>query len=294
VDLQATLAADRAVVDAALERWFPAPEERVTRLADAMQHALANGKRVRPFLVRRSAAAFGLDPDSVLPTACGVEMMHCATLVHDDLPCIDNSDLRHGRAACHVAYDEPTALLAADALIIMAFECLARQAAVAGLQPERCLQCVRELADFTGVRGLVAGELLDIEAEHRPVTESELEFIHLNKTAKLIMCSVRAGAILAGASEIDLQYATDYARNLGLLFQITDDLLDVEGDVGHLGKPVGADASAGKATYPSLLGLAETRRRAVGFAEAAGQAAAELPEAELWQALAEFILHRKK
>ena len=294
VDLKQALEANRMAVDEALDTCLPHPRELPGALAAAMRHAVAGGKRVRPFLTRQAATAFGLPPSLVLPTACGIEMMHCATLVHDDLPCIDNSGLRHGRAACHVAFGEATALLAADALIIMAFECLARQALAPETPPERVLQCVQELAESAGPRGLIVGEALDIEAEDRPITEPELEFIHLNKTAKLITCATRAGALLAGAEEPDLTTLTEYAQTLGLLFQVTDDLLDVVGEEEEVGKPVGADAAAGKATYPRLLGVERTRQRADMFAERAMSAARRLPEAETWLALAEFIVGRRK
>ena len=294
MDVKQALAETQQRVDAALERWLPAENELPTAIVPAMRHALAGGKRVRPLLAMKAAEAFGLPSDSALPLACGIEMMHCATLVHDDLPCIDNADLRHGRAACHVAFDEPTAVLAADALIILGFECAARQAEVPDIPPQSVLQCLREFAQYTGPRGLIVGEALDIETEHRPYTEQELEFIHLNKTAKLIMFSARAGAILAGASAESLTTLTDYAEALGLLFQITDDLLDVTSTAEEMGKPVGADAEAGKATYPGLLGLAAAQKRAETVAARAMQAARQLPDADVWVSLAEFIVQRRK
>lgn len=291
--LEQRLTAHRGLIDGALERLLPAAGEMPTRLVAAMRHALLGGKRIRPFLCLQAAEAFGLPPAAALPTACGLEMLHCATLVHDDMPCVDDSDLRHGRASCHLEFDQATALLAGDALIIGAFESLARQGETPGVAPERVLQCVRELAEYTGARGLVVGEALDIETEGRPCTESELEFIHLNKTAKLIICAARSGAILAGAPENQLARLTDYAEALGLLFQVTDDLLDVEGTATATGKPVGADAAAGKATYPGLLGLEAARQRADEFAARAHQAAESLPDREVWKALVEFVVARR-
>lgn len=294
MDVRQALVETQQLVDAALERYLPADGELPTAIVPAMRHALAGGKRVRPLLVIRAARAFGLQADFVLPIACGIEMMHCATLVHDDLPCIDNADLRHGRAACHVAFDEATAVLSADALIILGFECAARQAEVADIPPHSVLQCLREFAQATGPRGLIVGEALDIETEHRPYTEQELEFIHLNKTAKLIIFSARAGAILAGAPAPALATLTDYAEALGLLFQITDDLLDVTSTEAEMGKPVGADAEAGKATYPGLLGLAAAKKRAEEVAARAMTAARQLPDPDVWESLAEFIVQRRK
>lgn len=294
VDVKTALGATRELVDAALDQYLPRADEAPTQIAAAMRHALAGGKRVRPFLAMCAAEAFGLEQQVVLPTACGIEMMHCATLVHDDLPCIDNADLRHGRPSCHVAFDEATAVLAADALIIHGFEWVARQGERPETPAERVVQCVREFAEFTGPRGLIVGEALDIETERRPYTEQELEFIHLNKTAKLIMFSARSGAILAGAPAEGLATITEYAEALGLLFQITDDLLDVTSTAEEMGKPVGADAEAGKATYPGLLGLEAAQRRAEEVGARAMRAAERLPRAEVWTSFAQFIVKRRK
>ncbi|MEI6500586.1 MAG: polyprenyl synthetase family protein [Armatimonadota bacterium] len=294
MDVAQALVESKQLVDAALDHFLPRVGEVPTALAAAMRHAVSGGKRVRPFLVFRAAEAFGLAPESVLSLASGIEMMHCATLVHDDLPCIDNADLRHGHPACHVAFDEATAVLAADALIILGFECVARQLDVPGLAPASVVRCVREFAECTGPRGLIVGEALDIETECRPYTEVELEFIHLNKTAKLIVFSARGGAILAGAPAAALAILTEYAEALGLLFQITDDLLDVTSTEAEMGKPVGADAAAGKATYPGLLGLAAAQARAEEVGARAMAAARQLPNPHVWVSLAEFIVARRK
>jgi len=294
LDIRAVLASTQELMDCFLQEYLPAPGEVPTAVPAAMRQALRGGKRLRPMLVMQSALAFGLDPEVVMPAACAVEMMHCATLVHDDLPCIDNADLRHGQMALHRAYGEATALLAADALIIHAFATLARQAEGGRSPADRVLQCLSELAAYTGPHGLIVGEALDIEAEHRPYTEAELEFIHINKTAKLIIFSARAGAILAGADAAALARLTEYAEALGLLFQITDDLLDATGTEAELGKPVGADAAAGKATYVGLLGVEAARARAEAVGARAREAAQDLPASELWLALVEFVVDRKR
>lgn len=293
VDIPGALTQTQQTITAALPIFLPGVGEVPTAIPAAMQQALAGGKRLRPFLVLQAAAACGLDPHLVLPTACGIEMMHCATLVHDDLPCIDDADLRHGLTALHIAFGEATALLAADALIIQSFECLARQAECPSTPPDRVLQCLRELAECTGPRGLIVGEALDIEAENRPYTEADLEFIHINKTAKLIIFATRAGAILAGADAATLQAFTAYAEALGLLFQITDDLLDATATEADLGKPVGADAVAGKATYVGLLGVEAARCRAEEVGARALAAARGLPDAEMWLSLADFVVVRR-
>jgi geranylgeranyl pyrophosphate synthase len=293
LDIPRALADTQELMARYLDEVLPRPGELPTAVPAAMRQAVSGGKRLRPLLVMQSAMAFGLDPKVVMPTAGAVEMMHCATLVHDDLPCIDDADLRHGQTALHLAFDEATALLAADALIILSFECLARQAEGGRSPADRALQCVRELAECTGPRGLIVGEALDIEAEHRPFTEAELEFIHINKTAKLIVFATRAGAILAGAEGAALQTLTDYAEALGLLFQITDDLLDATATEAEMGKPVGADAAAGKATYVGLLGVAAARARAEEVAARAVAAARDLPHDDLWLSLADFVVKRK-
>ncbi|GAG54983.1 unnamed protein product, partial [marine sediment metagenome] len=189
------LSEDARLIDAALSDYLPQVAENAGELGAAMRHSLVGGKRLRGVIVRRAASTFGLDPDAVMPTACAFEMLHAATLVHDDLPTIDDSDLRRGRPSCHVAFDEPTALLAGDALIIAAFEALARQ----GLNGsgESALQVIAEFAESTGASGLIGGEQADILAEGLEPDEELVRYIHLNKTAKLICGACRAGALLA-------------------------------------------------------------------------------------------------
>ena len=287
------LARDAAILGEALPDSLPGPDPRVGGLIDAINHSVQGGKRLRGVLVMRSAATFGLEPDAVMPAACAFEMLHAATLIHDDLPCIDDSDLRRGRASCHVAFDEYTALLAGDALIIGAFENLARLGRVC--DPVRTLQVIEEFARFTGAHGLIGGEQADIIGEDLPPDVDLLRYIHENKTAKLICASCRTGAILAGASDEELATVSDYGMALGLLFQVTDDILDVVGDEDVLGKPTGADADAGKQTYPAAIGLEGARDEARRLATHAMQVAAALPrEVEFWRSMAELVVEREK
>ncbi|MFW6156256.1 MAG: polyprenyl synthetase family protein, partial [Armatimonadota bacterium] len=258
-----------------LAESLPEPDCRAGGLINAMQHSLQGGKRLRGVLVMRSAATFGLAAETVIPAACAFEMLHAATLIHDDLPCIDDSDLRRGRESCHVAFDEHTALLAGDALIIAAFERLASLGDVS--PPRRTLQVIREFAQFTGAAGLIGGEQADIIGEDLAPDVELLRYIHENKTAKLICAACRTGAILAGADEAYIETISDYGMTLGLLFQITDDILDVVGDEDVLGKPTGADADAGKQTYPDAIGLEGAREEARRLASHAVEIAAELP-----------------
>ncbi len=258
-----------------------------------MQHSMLGGKRLRGALVMRSAAAFGLDPTHVMPAACAFEMLHAATLVHDDLPCIDDSDLRRGRPSCHAAFDEHTALLAGDALIIASFGRLATLGRTC--DPARSLRVIEEFAAFSGAAGLIGGEQADIIGEGLAPDGELLRYIHENKTAKLICAACRTGAILAGASEPQIETISDYGMALGLLFQVTDDILDVTGDEDVLGKPTGADADADKQTYPAAIGLEGARDEARELAARAVEIAADLPgEVEFFQSIAELVVIREK
>ena len=287
------LARDASVLDDILPKRLPPADPRAGGLAEAMRHSLQGGKRLRGVLVMRSAATFGLDPESVIPAACAFEMLHAATLIHDDLPCIDDSDLRRGRPSCHVAFDEHTALLAADALIIAAFEQLASLRHTC--DPARTLRVVEEFAQHTGAEGLIGGEQADIIGESLPPDPELLRYIHENKTAKLICAACRTGAILAGAPEHRLETISDYGMTLGLLFQVTDDILDVVGDADLLGKPTGADADAGKQTYPDAVGLEGAREEARRLSAHAAETAAALPrEVEFWQSMAELVVTRER
>ncbi|MGI5819854.1 MAG: polyprenyl synthetase family protein [Armatimonadota bacterium] len=281
------------MLDDVLLDLIPATDPRTGGLGDAMRHSLRGGKRLRGVLVMRSAATFGLGPREVIPAACAFEMLHAATLIHDDLPCIDDSDLRRGRASCHIAFDEHTALLAADALIIAAFESIASLRRTR--DPAATLRVVEEFAQATGASGLIGGEQADIISEGLEPDVDLLRFIHENKTARLICAACRTGAILAGADESQIATISDYGMTLGLLFQVTDDILDVVGDEDVLGKPTGADADAGKQTYPDAIGLEGAREEARRLAAHAVEIAADLPaETDFWQSMAELVVDREK
>ena len=284
---------DAAVLDEALRSYLPPAEARTGQLAAAVAHSVQGGKRLRGVIVMRSAATFGLAAATAVPSACAFEMLHAATLVHDDLPCIDDSDLRRGRPSCHVAFDEHTALLAGDALIIAAFEALAAQAET--VEPAWVVRVIRDFAQFTGAGGLIGGEQADIIGEKLPPDLELVRFIHVNKTARLIGVACRTGAILAGAAEEQIEAMSGYGMALGLLFQVTDDILDVVGDAEVLGKPTGADAQAGKQTYPAAVGLDGARAHARDLAAEARAMAATLPaEVDFWRSLADLVVAREK
>jgi len=282
--LRAAQAGVQAALDVALVDRADVP------VVHAMRYALQGGKRLRAFLVLESAALHGIAPDRAMPAAAAVEALHAYSLVHDDLPCMDDDDLRRGLPTVHIRWDEATAVLAGDALQTLAFERLADPV----LGPaDRRIELVRALALASGAEGMVLGQALDIAAETapRPLTLDEITALQAGKTGALIAFSATAGALLAGA---DPEPLAAYARALGLAFQIADDILDVEGDPAKAGKKLGKDAAAGKATFVSLLGLEAAKTRArdlVAEAEAAllpyGEAAECLREA------ARFVIARE-
>lgn len=291
-EVERRLAEAAAAVDEAMPHYVPRAEGPARRLGEAIGHSLVGGKRLRPMLVRLGAETFGSAPDLVTPTACAFELLHVATLIHDDLPALDNSQLRRGRPSCHAAFGEATALLAGDSLIVAAFAALADQAKQPATPPDLVVPVLAEFA--AAVQDVIAGELADIEGERQPLDATLLEFIHSHKTASLITAAARAGAMLARAPDEGLATLTACSRALGLLFQLTDDLLDVLGDSARTGKPVGADAAAGKQTYPGVFGLEESRRRAEELAGQVRTAGQRLPACgDLWAALADLILARQ-
>lgn len=245
----------RVSVEAALEQLLPAATVAPTVIHEAMRWSvLAGGKRLRPALVLATGQTFAANEAQLLRAACAFEMIHTYSLIHDDLPAMDDDNLRRGRPTCHVKYDEANAILAGDALQTLAFQALAEDESLA---PAARVRIISELAQGAGTpHGMVAGQVFDIAAETRTdVTGAELERIHRHKTGALIVAAVRCGAIIGQANDAELAAVTRYAAALGLLFQITDDLLDVTATAEALGKTPGKDAQAGKTTYPTLYGL---------------------------------------
>lgn len=293
MDIEQHFAAKRALIDDNISSFLPEPSGPAQRLLEAMCYSTRGGKRIRGFITIQAAEAFGLEAELVLPAAVAMEFMHAASLIHDDMPCVDDSPTRRGVASCHTQFDEHTALLAGDALIIRAFELLSSLGET-GVEVTAVLRVVAEFAEATGAMGLIGGEAADIEGEQQRVDAHTLEFIHTNKTAKLIMASARTGAILAEAHEDTLGTLTEYAHHLGLLFQITDDILDATGTDAQLGKPAGADLVAQKMTYPALMGVDGARRRAKQIAGMAVRAAENLPDGhEIWIPLAHLVVERQ-
>ncbi|PWG65091.1 (2E,6E)-farnesyl diphosphate synthase [Sediminicurvatus halobius] len=290
--LERRLQQSQGRVQAALERLLPAPTLHPARLHEAMRYAvLGDGKRLRPLLVYAGGEALGVDGPVLNTPACAVELIHAYSLVHDDLPAMDDDDLRRGRPTVHRAYDEPTAILVGDALQTLAFRTLAHASEPA---PARRLQMIDELALAAGSRGMVGGQALDLAAVGRELNAAELEDMHIHKTGALIRASVRLGALCApGADATALERLDRYAKCIGLAFQVQDDILDVAGDASVLGKESGADARHHKPTYPALIGLAEARDFARELRDSALAALERFgPEADTLRALAEYVVER--
>lgn len=226
----------------------------------AMHYAVSNGgKRLRPIMTIEGAILAGQPAEMVTATACAIEMIHCYSLVHDDLPAMDDDDLRRGKPTCHIVYGEANAILTGDALLTRAFELMAANAAVPGIDPLNVVRAIGEVAAAIGSTGMIGGQVLDLQWEGQQIELTDLQCLHLLKTGALFQAALRVGAILAGMSEERLQALDDYARNFGLAFQITDDILDVCGNEEIIGKPVGSDQKNHKTTYVSLFGLEGAR-----------------------------------
>jgi len=292
-DVREFLASCRTLIDAELDRLIPKESESPQRVHSAIRWSVfAGGKRFRPALLIAVGQTFGAPPDHLLRTACALELIHTYSLIHDDLPSMDDDDLRRGRATCHVKFDEATAILAGDALQALAFQTIAEDEKLA---PDLRVKLISEVARASGVpEGMVAGQALDLEAESRTVDGDELETIHHRKTGALIRAAARCGAMIPNANEDELEAITAYATNLGLLFQITDDLLDVTATVEDLGKTPGKDARAQKATFPALYGIEATRAQLKSVHTAARSALERIEgETQLLQSIADFILQRQ-
>ena len=284
----------KALVEAELDSLLPSGETEPTRVHQAIRWSVfAGGKRFRPTLLLVTGQTFGAPLDLLVRPACALEMIHTYSLIHDDLPSMDDDDLRRGRPTCHVRFDEATAILAGDALQTMAFRIIASHDS---LPPDTRIRLINELAAAAGTpEGMVAGQALDIQAEAREVNRHELDQIHRLKTGALIVAAVRSGAIIARASDDELRAITRFAAHLGLLFQIMDDLLDVIATENELGKTPGKDARSSKATYPGLYGLSDTQTAAADAHRAACAALADISQpTDQLRYIADFTLSRSK
>lgn len=292
MNVKSRLASLHKKVDQALDRWLPLEKTRPKTLHAAMRYSIfAGGKRLRPVLCLAAAEACGGKISAAMPSACAIECIHTYSLVHDDLPCMDDDDLRRGRPTTHKVFGDGVAVLTGDALLTVAFEFLARTKPTAR---HGVADFLRELSKSAGSFNLIGGQVADIEAENQKVGPAGLEFIHLGKTAAMISASLRLGAMSANATASECRALGAFGTHLGLAFQIVDDILDITQTSDRLGKSAGKDVAAGKATYPSVFGLEKSRKEAARETNLALQSLKSLGErAAFLRGIAEHLLSRE-
>jgi farnesyl diphosphate synthase len=293
LSLQKAMTETAAATDRMLDELLPDDDDPESRLHDAMRYAaLGGGKRLRPFLTVQAASLFGVNRESALRVGAAIEMVHAYSLVHDDLPAMDDDDLRRGKPTVHKQFDEATAILAGDALLTLAFEVLADSRTHSDAYARA--ELVSALALAAGARGMVGGQMLDLIGESRPLAEGEIIRMQMMKTGRMIIHACEAGALLGRAGAGQRHALVAYGHDLGLAFQIVDDLLDVTGDPEETGKATGKDAAAGKATLVAALGVEGARERAVMLADQAAQHLDSFDEkADCLKRLAAFVVSRR-
>jgi geranylgeranyl diphosphate synthase type II len=296
MELRIYLDEKRAIVEEALNRFFPRPEGPATDVVEAMRYSLfAGGKRLRPILCMAGASAVGGDESNALPVACALELIHTYSLIHDDLPAMDDDDMRRGKPTCHKVFGDAVAVLAGDGLLTEAFHLMGRGDVSGHVSPPVLLEAITMIASAAGNQGMVGGQVVDIQSEGKGVDASLVEFIHTHKTGALITASVASGALIGGGTAGQVASMKAYGQKIGLAFQIADDILDIEGDTRTLGKGVGNDARKKKITFPSVLGLEKSKetqqsliKDAVDLLESFDHRADPLREIAL------YIIERKK
>lgn len=294
MNLQRYLEKRSQLVDRALTRVLPKRTSLPTKLDDAMRYSLfSGGKRIRPILALASGEAVGAPVAHIMPFACALEMIHSYSLVHDDLPAMDDDDLRRGKPTNHVVYGEAMAILAGDGLLTEAFRVMAEGALRHGQNPAAALRAVQEIAIGAGAMGMVGGQVADLEAEQKKPTRTLVDYIHTRKTAALLRASVRAGALVGGASPRQFARLDEYGAAIGLAFQVADDILDVEGETAQTGKRAGRDAELQKVTYPAAVGMAKAKARARELLDEALAALKSFPvAADPLREIAKFVVER--
>lgn len=282
----------RELVNIAIDRFLPRKDEYPKQIHKAIRHTLfAGGKRLRPYLLINTYKLFKDDINKTLMVAGAIEMLHTYTLIHDDLPEIDDDDYRRGKKACHVLFGSDIALLAGDALLVYAFQAIANTLEV---DEKLRLTFIKELSNEAGHIGLIGGQMIDIQSEGKKISKETLDYIHNNKTGRLITLPIRFGCMIAGASEDDQKRMESFGQKIGLAFQIVDDILDIEGSLDTLGKTIGKDSKAKKATFPAVYGLEKSRQMAGKLiAEAKALLEPYGEKAELLSMLCDFIHTRK-
>lgn len=294
-DLKQYLDTRKRLVDTALEKVFPEPSGIEASLLEASRYSLfAGGKRLRPVLCMAAAEIVGGSGDLVLPAACALEMIHTYSLIHDDLPAMDNDDFRRGKPTNHKVFGEAVAILAGDALLTEAFDLVASLGTGGKVPAPRVLEAIRILVKAAGYRGMVGGQVVDLVCETREVDLATVEYMHVLKTGAMLRASLEMGAVLSGAAPEQILLLTRYGQHMGLAFQITDDLLDIEGDMEEMGKRPGSDLAKNKKTYPAILGLQRSREAAREHVdEALGALESFGDSAEPLRAIARYLLVRK-
>ncbi|MEG0855022.1 MAG: polyprenyl synthetase family protein [Terrisporobacter sp.] len=282
-------------IETLLNDYMPKEEGYQNTIMEAMNYSLkAGGKRLRPILTLESCKIVGGKEEDAIPFAVAIEMIHTYSLIHDDLPALDNDDLRRGKPTNHKVFGDAMATLAGDALLNYAFEVML-YSSINKEDSNKYLKAINEIAKHAGIYGMIGGQVVDVESENKIISKDKLDFIHLNKTAAMIIGCMRAGAIIGGANDEELQKITIYAKNIGLSFQIIDDILDIVGDEDKLGKPIGSDLENHKSTYPSLLGLQESRVIAKELIDDAKISIKDLStQGEFLTKLADYIVSRDR
>ncbi len=294
-DLNAYLTGHNKRINRALESLLETADK-ADRILEAMTYSLmAGGKRIRPIFCLAATEAAGADPEDAMPAACALEMIHTYSLIHDDLPAMDDDAMRRGKPTCHTAFDEATAILAGDALLTLAFQTLSSIEFRKVEQAEKWLDVIQLISYAAGYCGMIQGQMLDMASEGKQLTLADLKSMHRLKTGALIEASLSSGAVLGGLNSTRISMLKSYAQNIGLAFQVTDDILNVEGDPEIMGKAVGTDKLRNKSTYPSLLGLKESKDFAGRLVENALQALESFDQKAVpLRAIAKYIVERKK
>ena len=296
MDLKTYLKEKRTIVDKSLKEFFPHPDGPAAEVIKAMNYSLfAGGKRLRPILCLAGAGAVGGDEQDVLPVACALELIHTYSLIHDDLPVMDNDDMRRGKPTNHKIFGEAVALLSGDGLLTEAFRLMANMDLSKRVKPRDLLNVIGLIATAAGYQGMVGGQVVDIQSEGKGIDYSLVEFIHTHKTGALITASVSSGAILSNAEVRQMEAITSYGKKIGLAFQIADDILDIEGDSSELGKGVGGDERKRKITYPSVLGLGKSKEIQKEMVDLAIKSLKHFDHcADHLRYIAKYIIERKK
>lgn len=296
MDLKSYLKERCKIVDDALDRFLPPAEDLPASLHKSMRYSVfAGGKRIRPILMLAACEAVGGDISQAMPAACAMEMIHTYSLIHDDLPAMDDDDFRRGNPTNHKVFGEAVAILAGDALLTEAFILLSNTAAASSVPPAALVQVIREISSCAGSRGMVGGQVVDMESEgNADIDLATVQYIHTHKTGALIKASVKAGALLGGADSKEAELITRYGEAIGLAFQIADDILDIEGTTEEIGKDAGSDQARGKATYPAVMGVPEAKKRASELVDIALDALSSFGEkADPLREIATYIVKRK-